>query len=120
MEETFEDFDAEFPNRFDRIFARKSTVTVKGKQSDIRIGRGKGRTVIVSPIPVASDPGWEELIFEECRSLFTFVEVILHAEVELCRIIFHSNHCTGWLASHGRRWSSKIKERKERKRMGIG
>jgi hypothetical protein len=54
MEETLEDFDGEFPNHFDRIFARKSTVTVKGKQSDIRIRRGKGRTAIVSPIPVAS------------------------------------------------------------------
>jgi len=40
MEKTLQDFDGEFPNRFDRIFARKSTVTVKGKQSDMRIGRG--------------------------------------------------------------------------------
>ncbi|MCJ1401528.1 hypothetical protein MMC11_004743 [Xylographa trunciseda] len=32
MEETFEDFDGEFPNRFNRILARQSTVTVKGKQ----------------------------------------------------------------------------------------
>lgn len=79
MEETFKDLDAEFPDRFDRIFARKSTVTAKGKQSDIRIGRGNGRTAIVLPIPVASDPGWELLILKDYGSLFTFVEVILHA-----------------------------------------
>ena len=79
MEETFKDLDAEFPDRFDRIFARKSTVTVKGKQSDISIGRGKGRTAIVLPIPVASDPGWELLVLKDYGSLFTLVEVILHA-----------------------------------------
>ena len=114
MEETFEDFDGEFPNRFNRILARQSTVTVKGKQLDIRIGGGKGRTAIVSPIPVASNPGWEELIFKHCRSLFTFIEVFLHAQVELCRIIFHSNHCPGWLTSHGNRRGLKMKERKEK------
>ena len=36
MEEALEDFDGEFPDCVDRIFACKSTVTVKGKQLDIR------------------------------------------------------------------------------------